>query len=125
MMMKDIKNRDVAYYARKHGFDVAALRGMGQGLVDCWNYKLLCKEQGRGAARRGGARGEEGVVAEPLSDHAGGVLAQRREEMLVSTDCGEGSSSSSGTEEEVRAGRLLLLHRTMAETYRGCIGYLK
>lgn len=43
---KDVKNRDAAWYARKHGIDVGALKGMAslKGLVDCWNFKVLQKK---------------------------------------------------------------------------------
>ncbi|CAD7963109.1 unnamed protein product [Amoebophrya sp. A120] len=44
LAVKDLKNRDVAHYARKHGFDIGSLKGMGQGLVDCWNYRILMRK---------------------------------------------------------------------------------
>ncbi|CAD7943573.1 unnamed protein product [Amoebophrya sp. A25] len=48
LAIKDIKNRDVSYYAAKHGFDIGSLKGMGQGLVDCWNYKVLMRNRRSG-----------------------------------------------------------------------------
>jgi len=57
LAVKDLKNRDVAHYAAKHGFDIGSLKGMGQGLVDCWNYRVLMRQpaqQGKQGASNGG-----------------------------------------------------------------------
>lgn len=44
---KDIKNRDVIWYAKRRGLDVASLKGIAsfRGLVDCWNFKVLLKSK--------------------------------------------------------------------------------